>query len=283
MWALRSVDGFDFAGGAEVLLLPATVGLDPVLAAIGKTHNMVHNVAGPLALPGTNGTRHLMLGGLGRFRGPSAAEVEAAHRGEAAPPRALTADKSAGIMLSHGAGWRYGPDWSPPSVVLSTRHPGCVDRRLRAGYGAGCEYDGSLSPCPVMALWSSLACHLLAICSPSACRLLIAPCFLPSGTTAASPSCSTRTARTYSTRAPTSPSSRCVAPAQHRSPSCLCLALLIWTTLTPTPRQERGGRFVMVASSTDARTWSPFQLLTLENYETDAGDVYFFAAQVMTI
>ena len=40
-----------------------------------------------------------------------------------------------------------------------------------------------------------------------------------------------------------------------------------------------GGRFVHVATSADARQWSPFQLLTIDGYHPDSGDIYFFAAQ----
>ena len=40
-----------------------------------------------------------------------------------------------------------------------------------------------------------------------------------------------------------------------------------------------GGRFVHVATSVDARQWSPFQLLTIDGYHPDSGDIYFFAAQ----
>eukprot|EP00966_Prymnesium_polylepis_P294972 6811704-Prymnesium_polylepis.1 len=57
---------------------------------------------------------------------------------------------SAGIFLTSGPGSFYDPKtWTRPTLVVSTAHAGCVDRRLRTGYGieygGGCQYDGRLS------------------------------------------------------------------------------------------------------------------------------------------
>ena len=211
--ALVSADGRDFSRSPMRTVLNATVGLDRVLAAVNKTHNMAHNLAGPLALPGTNGTRHLLLGGLGRFRGLGTRATWRMYNGQRPPAPALRPDKRAGILITHGPGWAYdSTSWSEPHVALSTSHPGCVDRRLRTGYGLGCEYDGRLS----------------VVIHPNGTYLLYARANLD----------------------------------EFRS---------------------RGGRFVMVASSTDAKHWSPFRMLSLDGYVPDDGDVYFFAAQVNPI
>lgn len=42
---------------------------------------------------------------------------------------------------------------------------------------------------------------------------------------------------------------------------------------------ERGGRFVQVTSSTDARSWGPMRQISVRGYEPDSGDIYFFAVQ----
>ena len=41
-----------------------------------------------------------------------------------------------------------------------------------------------------------------------------------------------------------------------------------------------GQRFTQVTRSTDTFSWSPFELLTIQDYRYSQGDLYFFAAQV---
>ena len=252
MDAVASDDGLDFSKSQQQLLLPGSVGLDLVLAAISKTHNMVHNVAGPIALPGSNGTRHLMLGGLGRFRGLDLRALHRLHSDSYAgflqrengkprngkpdaieqlkndkrpggfqewlngksPPSdplywPLLADPNAGIRMTRGPGWRYDEStWSTAKIVVPTSHPGCVDQRLRTGYGMGCEFDGRLSVV--------------------------------------------------------------IHPDGH---------YLLYARANLGEFGVKGGRFVQVARSDDAVTWSDFQLVDLKGYLPHEGDVYFFAAQ----
>ena len=42
----------------------------------------------------------------------------------------------------------------------------------------------------------------------------------------------------------------------------------------------RGQRFVQLTRSVDATAWSPFELISIDGYSYERGNIYFWAAQV---
>lgn len=123
-----------------------------------QDRNMAHNSPSPLPVPGSNGTRFMLVGGLGVFRGAITSKMVTGLAAKAAgvgggdmdtPEKPLTlvmAEPNSGIFMTTGPGWAFDPHtWTAPRLLVSAVHPGCVDNRLRAGYGAGCEYDGRVA------------------------------------------------------------------------------------------------------------------------------------------
>lgn len=137
-------EGLNFSGSELVQVLPS--------AGVGPP-SMTHNAA-LLRLPGEQEReRFLVVGGEGSFwsaagsgeAGEGFAEVEL-QGGRSVSP-AVTADPASGIWATRGPGWSHdATTWERPRLAVGATHAGCVDVRLKTGYGgAGCEYDGRLS------------------------------------------------------------------------------------------------------------------------------------------
>ncbi|KAL1529905.1 hypothetical protein AB1Y20_000833 [Prymnesium parvum] len=121
----------------ELVYMPWLPGVD----------GMTHNLAGPVHV----GEGHtVMMGGVGAFYTSAQRELVTFKRLRKKQRNPIVPSRTAGIFLTSGPGYTFDPTtWARPSLAISAAHAGCVDQRLRTGYGfpfgGGCQYDGRLS------------------------------------------------------------------------------------------------------------------------------------------
>ena len=103
VYTVENADGYP----ATQLRGPALTSIPSVLGpfdAANADRNMAHNAAAPVPVPGSNGTRHILIGGLGVFRGAlRAAHIVAGSR------RMRAADVAAGSKGTRDPGASSAP------------------------------------------------------------------------------------------------------------------------------------------------------------------------------